>query len=61
MSCIIIVRNPQNQKLIAIENGETAGAGDVLAEWDTEDEAHEAAKTIPVCRAWGYDVLELNI
>jgi hypothetical protein len=53
MSFVILTRNPRTRQLIAI-TGE-----DEIAEFKTEEEAAEAAANTTICKAWGYDVIEV--
>lgn len=55
MSFVILTRNPRSRQLIAI----TGSDDDGLAEFKTEQEAADAAAKTTVCRAWGYDVIEV--
>lgn len=55
ISYIIICRNPASQKLSVIVDDEN---GDI-AEFATEDEAYECAKTLAMCRAWGAEIVPL--
>lgn len=57
MGWIIVVRNPRNQKLIAITNDER----DDLAEFATEGEANAVAMAVPVCEAWGFQAVEVTL
>lgn len=57
MSFIIITRNPGNNKLLVITNepGE-----DSPAEFINVIHANIAANDIPICRAWGHEVIEVT-
>jgi uncharacterized protein GlcG (DUF336 family) len=56
MGYIVTTRNPRSGKLVVIvENDE----GDV-SEFKTEDEANAAAAETTVCKAWGYQLVEID-
>lgn len=57
MGWIIVVRNPRNQKLVAITNDN----GDDLVEFGTEDEANAVAMAVPICEAWGFQAVEITL
>lgn len=56
MSFIIVTRNPRNKKLVVITDGDEL---DDFAEFGSESDASAVASAIPVCVAWGYDVIEI--
>lgn len=56
MSFIIVTRNPRNHKLVIISD---AAREDDPAEFETENEATSAALSIPVCEAWGFNVVDI--
>ena len=55
MSYIIVSRNPRAKKLVIVTDGDD----NVPAEFKTEGEAIEAAHNTTICKAWGYDVIEI--
>lgn len=55
MSYIIVTRNPRVKKLVIVTDGDD----NVPAEFKTEREAAEAASNTTICKAWGYDILEV--
>ena len=56
---IIVTRNPTSNKLMVIE--EAAGEDNsCISEFETEDAAYDHASTIPVCRAWGAEILPVG-
>jgi hypothetical protein len=55
MSFILTTRNPRSKKLVIISENDD---GDP-AEFKTESEALAAAAETTVCKAWGYDVIEI--
>lgn len=55
MSFVILTRNPRTGQLIAIARSDD----DEIAEFKTEREAVDAAAETTLCRAWGYDVIEV--
>lgn len=57
MGFIIVARNPRNRKLIVVTEG---AEHDAVTELSTEGEAHKVAKYVVVCKAWGYQVLEVD-
>jgi hypothetical protein len=56
MNYIIVTRNPTTKKLAIITDGES----DVPAEFEDEREAMDAADETPICKAWGYEILEVD-
>lgn len=55
MSYIVVTRNPGTKKLIGItdfDDGE-------IAEFETEESASEAAANTTICKAWGYQIVEI--
>jgi anti-anti-sigma regulatory factor len=56
MGYIIVSRNPRTQRLIVI----TGEDEDQVAEFGTESEASAVAMAVPVCEAWGYEVVEVS-
>lgn len=59
MEYIIVARNPSNRKLIAILDFPGTHR-ECVAEYSSEDAAYEAAKEIPICRAWSYEIVEVD-
>jgi hypothetical protein len=59
MSYVILVRNPKNKKLFAVTDGEDTGSFEYCAEFGTEQEATDAAHDTTICKAWGYEVVEV--
>lgn len=57
MTYIIVVRNPRTKRLRAILKEADGG---VIAEFDTLELAREVARTHPLCRRWGFGVVEIN-
>lgn len=57
MGYVIIIRNPSNKKLLAV----TEEDGDAVAEFSSESEANDAAHETTVCRAWGFEVVEIGL
>ena len=53
MSFVILIRNPSNDRVIAVTTD-----GDNIATYETEDEAEKEAHRVPVCKAWPYVVVE---
>lgn len=56
MGYIVVTRNPKNRKLIVVRDTDTEDP----EEFETEDAAATAADGMMVCRAWGYQVLEIE-
>lgn len=56
MSYIIVSRNPRANKLVIVTDGDD----DVPAEFKTEEEAIEAAHNTTICKAWSYQILEVQ-
>ena len=56
MGYVLFTRNPATKKLIAIVENDD---GDI-SEFKTEDEAEAAANDTTVCKAWGYQVIEVD-
>jgi hypothetical protein len=57
---IIVTRNPTSKRLVVIEEAADTGDCAVISEFDTEDEAYLHAEAIPICRAWGAEVLPVG-
>lgn len=58
-SYIIVTRNPGTKKLMVIEEADGEDKS-CVSEFETEDEAYEHASTIPICRAWGAEILPVG-
>ena len=59
MGYVIVTRNPRNNQVIAITEGESE-FDEHLAEFKTEAEADEAANDTAACKAWGYQIIEVD-
>ena len=57
MSYILVSRNPRTHKLIVI----TGDDDDTVAEFATESDAAAVAMAVPICEAWGYEAIEVNL
>lgn len=55
MSYIIVMRNPRNKKLLAIVDRD-----DNVDEFATAADAERIAEGAEICRAWGYEILEVT-
>lgn len=55
MSYILVSRNPVANKLVIVTDGED----NIPAEFESEEEAIDAAHNTTICRAWGYDIVEV--
>lgn len=53
---IIATRNPRTQKLVLVTNDD----GETVAEFESESEAKNAADKTTICKAWGYEVVEVS-
>lgn len=58
MTFIITTRNPKTKRLVAIVADEEDSAW-TIAEFETEETAAEAASNTTLCKAWGYEVVEV--
>jgi hypothetical protein len=56
---VLITRNPRTKQAIAIVEGEN-GYDEHIAEFETEDKAIEAAHNTTACKAWGYQIVEID-
>jgi hypothetical protein len=56
MSHVIFTRNPRSRGLFIM----LASDGDNVMEYATEKEATEFAESRPVCKAWGYQIVEVG-
>jgi hypothetical protein len=56
MSYIIVCRNPTSRKLLIISNDDSNDP----AEFETVEEAYEAANGMAVCRAWGVEIVLID-
>lgn len=59
MGFVIITRNPRSKKALAITEG-TNEFDEHMSEFETEDKAIEAAESTTACRAWGYQIVEID-
>lgn len=57
MGYIVVTRNPRTKTLIVITDFD----GEEVAEFDHKDRATEAADGTTVCKAWGYQIVEIDI
>lgn len=57
MSYIIIIKNPRTKKHLVIREDEES---DYVMEYETEDEALDATRKMPICNAWSYDIIEIE-
>lgn len=57
MSYIILTRNPSNNKVIVLNDGDER---ETVSEFKTESEANRVAQLTPVCSAWGYQIVEAD-
>ena len=55
MSYVIITRNPTSGKLLAIMED------DAVAEFELSNEAQQVADEVPICQAWGYSIVEVDV
>jgi hypothetical protein len=55
---IIVTRNPHSNKLLTIVE---ESCTDEPQEFEHEGDANQVAEGVGCCRAWGYEVLELNL
>lgn len=55
MSYIILSRNPSVGKLVIVTDGDD----NVPAEFKSEEKAIEAAHNTTICKAWGYEIVEV--
>lgn len=56
MGFIIVSRNPRTQRLIVV----TDDNDEDPAEFATESEALAVSQAVPICVAWGYQVVEVD-
>ncbi len=56
---IILVRNPQNGAVLTINDW--ADDLEFVAQFEDEEAANKAAQDQPLCKAWGYQLVELEI
>lgn len=54
---IIVARNPNTGKLVVINDGDDEGCP---VEFDDEWKAIEVADNTPICKAWGYQIVEID-
>lgn len=55
-SWIILTRNPATKRLIAVVDDDER-----IAEFHTEEAAMDAADNTTVCKAWGYELMEVGV
>lgn len=56
MTYILVSRNPRTGKLVIVTDGED----NVPAEFQDFEDAVDAAGDTTICKAWGYDVVEIE-
>ncbi len=56
MNYILITRNPSYKGIITIMNDD-----EEITQFETEEEAEACATKQPLCQAWGYQVVELEL
>lgn len=56
MGYVIMTRNPGSGRLIAVVDNDDCD----ISEFATEKEAVEAASNTTICKAWGYEIVEVN-
>lgn len=56
MTYILLSRNPRVNKLVIVTDGED----NLPAEFESEEEAIDAAHNTTICKAWGYQVVEVS-
>ena len=52
---IVVSRNPSNKRILFVSDEE----GEPMV-FQSESEAESAGHTAPICRAWGYSIIELE-
>jgi hypothetical protein len=55
MNYILITRNPTGKGVLTIMTD------DEITQFETEEEAEACANEQPLCQAWGYQVVELEL
>lgn len=60
MGFVIVTRNPNGRKLIAVVENTENECESTMAEFPTEDEAIRAARNVICCQAWGYQIVEVD-
>ncbi len=55
MGWIVVARNPGTKRLIVMKSDEHQ-----VAEFETDQEARDAADAIHVFRAWDYQIVEID-
>lgn len=62
MSYIVLMRNPRGGvgSLMTITS-EDDFENQIIAEFDSYDEADECASTQMLCEAWGYQIVEVDV
>lgn len=60
MAYIITTRNPSNKRLVIITYSDTRD-NERVAEYKTERAARKVADNQVVCKAWGYEIVEVLI
>lgn len=60
MGYIVVSRSPRTNRLIVVTDGAEDSTEDVVAEFATEEEAKERADKVTCCKAWGYEIVEVQ-
>ena len=53
---IIVTRNPSTKRLALVMDE----SGEHVAEFESDQDAMDAANNTTICKAWGYEVLEVS-
>ena len=61
MSYIIVTRNPRSKQLVVILNGNIDDNDAIPEEFETMVDAEKTASDIPMCRAWGFEILRITM
>lgn len=56
MNFIILTRNPNGRGVLAI-----MGEDDSIMQFETREAAEKAASNQVLCKAWGYQIVELEV
>lgn len=52
---VIVTRNPLTKRLVLVMEDD----GDNVAEFESEQDAMDAADNTTICKAWGYELVEV--
>ena len=59
--CVILCRNPGSGRLTAVMTDSDRIDAEKIMEFESEDEAEEAAEKIPILKTWPYEIVRISL